>query len=63
MNIDQIKINVEKHKKVIEKDRDSLDDFIQELKFLRDDCDEALEGFGEVMESLDRVRDSLSRMV
>ena len=47
---------IDKHMAKIAKDRDKLDDFIDELNSLRDDCDEAYD-------HLQRARDCLSELV
>jgi len=47
---------IDKHMKQIAKDRDKLDEFIDELTSLKEDCDEA-------HDCLQRARDALSELV
>lgn len=48
--------SIEKHMKQIGKDRDKLDEFIDELNGLREDCEHAYD-------CLQEARDALSEMV
>lgn len=47
---------IEKHMKQVAKDRDKIDEFIQTLEQLREDCQDAFD-------SLTDARDALSRLV
>ncbi len=48
--------NIEKHMNQIGKERDSLDDMIDQLNSLKEDCEQA-------WDCLQEARDALSRMV
>jgi DNA repair ATPase RecN len=62
-DIDLLKKKLQDHLATVGKERDKIDETLDELNSLKNDCEDAEESIFDAIRALDDARDALSRLV